>query len=66
MSGNASSIQKTAEEIMKIKKIIIDLLSEDTGQSKETIEKALSMEKWMSAQECIEFGICDKIVTTLI
>jgi ATP-dependent Clp protease protease subunit len=65
VGGSATNIQKTAEEIMARKKDIVDLLSSDTGRSKEEIEKAISFDNYMSAQEAIDFGIADKIVNTV-
>lgn len=65
VGGSATSIQKTAESIMKTKRIAVELLSEDTGKSKEEIEKAISFDNFMNAQEAIKFGIADKIVYTV-
>lgn len=65
VGGSATSIQKTAESIMETKRIAVELLSEDTGKSKEEIEKAISFDNFMNAQEAIKFGIADKIVYTV-
>ena len=66
VGGSATSIQKTAESIMETKRIAVELLSEDTGKSKEEIEKAISFDNFMNAQEAIKFGIADKIVYTVV
>lgn len=65
VGGSVTSIQKTAESIMETKRIAVELLSEDTGKSKEEIEKAISFDNFMNAQEAIKFGIADKIVYTV-
>ena len=65
VGGSATNIQKTAEEIMARKRDIVNMLSADTGRSKEEIEKAISFDNFMSAQEAIDFGIADKIITSL-
>lgn len=65
VGGSATSIKKTAESIMETKRIAVELLSEDTGKSKEEIEKAISFDNFMNAQEAIKFGIADKIVYTV-
>lgn len=62
MYTSASSIQKTAESIMKTKRELNELLARDTGRSLEEIEKAVSYDHFMSAEEAVAFGICDAIV----
>lgn len=60
--GSASSIQKTAESIMETKHILTELLAQDTGRTVEEIEKAVSYDNFMNAEEAVAFGICDTIV----
>ena len=64
-TGSATSIQRTAESIMETKKLTVDLLAGDTGQSKEAIEKAIAFDNYMNAREAVTFGIADKIVSGL-
>ena len=61
VGGSATSIQRTAASIMETKRITIDLLAQDTGRSVEEIEKAISYDNTMNAEEAISFGICDRI-----
>lgn len=65
VGGSATSIQRTAESIMETKKITIELLAADTGQSEEAIEKAIAFDNYMNAQEAVSFGIADKVVSGL-
>ena len=65
VGGSATSIQRTAESIMETKKITIELLAADTGQSKEAIEKAIAFDNYMNAQKAVSFGIADKVVSGL-
>lgn len=65
VGGSATSIQKTAESIMETKRITVELLSADTGKTKEEIEKAVSFDNFMNANEAIEFGIADEIVKSV-
>lgn len=60
--GSASSIQKTAESILETKRILTELLAQDTGRSVEEIENAVSYDNFMNAEEAVAFGICDIIV----
>ncbi len=66
VGGSATSIQRTAEPIMESKRVSVELLAADTGKKISEIEKAISFDNYMNAQEAIDFGICDKIVTEII
>lgn len=63
VGGSAMSIQNTAEEMLKTQKIVYGILSQHTGKSVDEIAKALSYDHFMNAEESIEFGICDEIIT---
>lgn len=60
--GSASSIARTAESILETKRVMTELLAQDTGRSIEEIEKAVSFDNFMNAEEAVAFGICDTIV----
>lgn len=62
ISGSASSIAKSAESIMQTKRDLVTILAQDTGRSEKEIEKAVSYDNFMTAEEAVKFGICDKIV----
>lgn len=59
--GQASDIQIHAEHMMKTKKKINKLLSENTGMPLETIEKDTDRDNFMSAEEAKKYGLIDKI-----
>ena len=63
--GSATSIKRKAESILETKDILNKILSKHTGRSVEEIDKATSYDNYMNAEECIEFGICDKIVQSV-
>lgn len=65
VGGSATSIQRTAESIMETKKITVELLAADTGKSKAAIEQAIAFDNYMNAQEAVNFGIADKVVSSL-
>ena len=60
--GQASDIQRHAEDILKIKKRLNDIYVAHTGQSYETIEKTLDRDHFMSADEAKAFGLIDEVV----
>lgn len=66
VSGTASEVCRTAEEIMKRKSDIIKALSTDTGKSNDIIEKAISYDNYFTAEEAIAFNLADGIVDTII
>ena len=61
LGGSATSIQKTSESILDVKRIIVEILSDHTGKSKKAIEKAISFDNYMKASEAVKFGICDEV-----
>ena len=61
--GSAASVRKTAESILETKSVLIGLLSLDTGHAISEIEKVLSCNTVMNAEDAVEYGICDSIVT---
>ena len=65
-AGSASSIQRTAESIMETKRIIAELLAKDTGKDIESIDKAIAFDNYLNAQEAVAFGLCDRIVTSIV
>lgn len=61
--GQCTDIQIQAEQILKIKRNLNRILSDNTGKSVETIEKDCERDHFMSAQEAMEYGIIDKVIT---
>ena len=59
--GQASDIQRHAEDILKIKKRLNDIYVRHTGKDYETIERTLDRDHFMSADEAKEFGIVDNV-----
>lgn len=59
--GQASDIKIHAEHMMKTKKLINKILSENTGMPLETIEKDTDRDNFMSADEAKKYGLIDKI-----
>lgn len=64
ISGPATDIAIHAEEIVKIRDNIAKVYVEATGQSKETVDKALDRDTWMSPEQALDFGLIDKIVNS--
>ncbi len=60
-SGQASDIKIHAEHMMKTRKLLNKILSENSGMSIETIEKDTDRDNFMSAEEAKKYGLIDKI-----
>lgn len=60
--GQATEIQIVAENILKTKKKLNEMLAANTGKPLEQVEKDTDRDYYMSAQEALEYGIIDKII----
>lgn len=61
--GQATDMQIQVEQILKIKKKLNQMLSENTGQNIETIQKDTERDNYMSAEEAKEYGLIDSVIT---
>lgn len=60
--GQATDVQIQAEQLLKIKKKMTEMLSENTGKSVEEVKEATERDNYLSAQEAKDFGIIDEII----
>lgn len=60
--GQATDIEIHAENILRIKKSLNRILSENTGKSIEEITAACERDNFMSAEESKKFGLIDKVI----
>jgi ATP-dependent Clp protease protease subunit len=60
-SGQASDIERHAQDIIKLKRRLNEVYVEHTGQSYQTIERTLDRDHFMTAQEAKEFGLIDHV-----
>ena len=60
--GQASETEIAAEHILRTKKKLNTILSENTGQPYETIVKDTERDNWLTAQEALEYGLIDKVM----
>ena len=49
-------------EMMKIKKMFIELMAKNTGQDVKKVEQDMERNNWMTAEEAKSYGIIDKII----
>ena len=60
--GQATEIQIAAEEILKTRKMINEILAKDSGQDIETIKRDTERDHYMTAQEAKDYGLIDDIM----
>jgi ATP-dependent Clp protease protease subunit len=62
--GQASDIRIEAQEILKIRQKLNELIAQETGHTIEKIAKDSDRNFWMSAQEALDYGLVPKIISS--
>ncbi|MBQ7916317.1 MAG: ATP-dependent Clp protease proteolytic subunit [Firmicutes bacterium] len=62
VTGNSTSLKSISYGLQEIKEQINFLLVKHTGRTKEEIDEATSYDHYFSAEESVDFGLCDHIV----
>jgi len=60
--GQATDIEIQAEQILRVKKTMNQLLAEHTGQTVRTIEKDVERDHYMTAEQALKYGLIDEII----
>ncbi|MBB3235081.1 ATP-dependent Clp protease protease subunit [Phyllobacterium endophyticum] len=60
--GQASDIERHAQDIIKMKRRLNEIYVKHTGRDYELIERTLDRDHFMTAQESLEFGLVDKVL----
>lgn len=60
--GNASDIEITAREIVKLKKELYEIIALHSGNTVEKVEKDADRDYWMTSQEAKDYGMIDEIL----
>lgn len=60
--GKATDIENHANEISRVRKLLSTLISADTGQPFNKVNKDMNEDLWMTAEEALKYGLIDKIV----
>ena len=63
VGGQASDIEIQAREILRMKDMLNAMLAADTGQSEERVNKDTDRDFIMSAEECVEYGLIDEVIS---
>ena len=64
MGGSASDIKIQAQQSLHIKKVLLELIAEHTGQPVEQIEPDADRDRWFTAEQAKEYGLVDQVITS--
>lgn len=62
--GQATDIEITTRRMLKMKKMLLELLAQNTGHPYEKLVQDCDRDYWMDADEALAYGIVDKILPT--
>lgn len=62
VEGQASDIEIHAQEILKLKDLLADMFAKNVGKKKDQVLKDMDRDKFMTAQESVDYGIIDSII----
>ena len=63
--GQSSDLEIQAREILRIRSLMETMLSDSTGQPVEKISRDIERDKYLTAEDAVEYGIVDAILTSL-
>ena len=61
IQGQASDIEITAKEILKLKDELYQIISDHSGQTVRKIRQDADRDYWMTAEEALKYGMIDKV-----
>jgi ATP-dependent Clp protease protease subunit len=64
VGGQASDIEIQAREILRMRDLLNEMMAADTGQSMERIAKDTDRDFVMTAQESVEYGLIDEVISS--
>ena len=62
LTGPATELDIEAREILRLSKRLYEILASHTGQSVEQVERDCDRNKWLDAEEAIEYGCVDNVL----
>ena len=61
--GQATEIRIVAEQILRTKKKLNEILAANTGQPLEVIERDTERDNYMAAEEAVKYGLIDAVIS---
>jgi ATP-dependent Clp protease protease subunit len=62
--GQGSDIEIQAKEIMRMRDLLVDMLAKHSNRTPEQITKDIDRDKILTAQEAVEWGLIDQVLST--
>ena len=64
MGGSASDIKIQAQQSLHIKKVLLELIAQHTGQTVDQIETDADRDRWFTAEQAKDYGLVDQVITS--
>lgn len=64
LSGQCTDIRIHSDQLVKTREMLNKILAENTGKTVEEIERDTERDHYLTAQEAVEYGLVDKIITS--
>lgn len=61
--GKVTDQEIDLKESLRVKQLIEDIMSSNTGQNKKTIHEDMERDKWLDAKQAVKYGLVDKIIS---
>ena len=62
--GQASDVEIQAREILRMRKLLESMLAKHSNRSQEQVERDIERDKILTAEEAVEYGLVDRVLTT--
>jgi ATP-dependent Clp protease, protease subunit len=63
--GQSSDLEIVAKEILRIRSLMEQMLAEDTGKTPEEVSRDIERDKYLTAEQALEYGLIDEVLTSL-
>jgi ATP-dependent Clp protease, protease subunit len=63
--GQSSDIEIQAKEILRIRSLMEEMLASDTGKTTEEVSRDIERDKYLTAEQALDYGIIDEVLTSL-
>ncbi|MDR1079312.1 MAG: ATP-dependent Clp protease proteolytic subunit [Propionibacteriaceae bacterium] len=63
--GQSSDLEIQAKEILRIRSLMEQMLADDTGQPVEKVSRDIERDKYLTAEEAVEYGLIDEVLGSL-
>ncbi|MDR0836929.1 MAG: ATP-dependent Clp protease proteolytic subunit [Propionibacteriaceae bacterium] len=63
--GQSSDLEIQAREILRIRDLMEQMIADNTGQTKEQVSRDVERDKYLTAEQALEYGIVDEVLVSL-